>query len=176
MKSLNIKKYSGAVFSLALLIAVIAVYVFALAQVNEYVLRMSRALSDTETLSARDAQVRSVENLSKETVEQREALQSVVITDTDVVSVIKILENTAKDEQVDLSISSVSVTQPDGWLYHERVDVVFSTQGRFVRVLAFTHAIESLPFAARLESGRVQLSSGSNWFGSHTVTFIKQKI
>ena len=135
MKSLNIKKYSGAVFSLALLIAVIAVYVFALAQVNEYVLRMSRALSDTETLSARDAQVRSVENLLKETV-----------------------------------------TQPDGWLYHERVDVVFSTQGRFVRVLAFTHAIESLPFAARLESGRVQLSSGSNWFGSHTVTFIKQKI
>ena len=175
MNNRNLKLYIPGIAALVVLALLIGGYVFMLNQVDGYIMRMSLALGDTETLTARDTQARSTEVFLSETAPLREVLAGVVIANNDEVSVIEILEDIANNEGVELSISSVSVAQP-GWSYHERIDAQFTILGSFDDVLTYASTIEALPFAARLEAGRLEASNDGDWFGAFTATFIKETL
>lgn len=154
----------------------IGVYGSALITIDGYVARISNALQDSQTLTDRDARARSIEALLTDTESLRMTLQSFVIKDEDIVSVIELLEDVSQEEDVSLSISSVSVSDVSGWNHHERININFSVDGTFADVTDFLATLEHIPFAVRLESGALGVSRGSSWFGSFTVMFIKEKL
>jgi len=151
-------------------------YAFLFFGVNGYVERIAVAVQSSETLTRRDTTARSIEKFLKEVEVERETLSGFVIKNDDVVSVIELLEQVARDEGVVLSISSVSASDVSGWDHHERIDVLFSVSGSFANLTDFIATLESLPVASRVESGGFEVSGNANWFGSFAVTFIKEKL
>lgn len=163
---------------LALLLLAITtiVYAFLMYQVDGYVMRMSVALQGSESLTQRDTTARSIEAFLDDTEVERAALDSYIIKDDDIVSVIELVERVARQENVSLSISSVSVSAVSAWNHHERIDIAFSVDGTFPNITDFVATLEALPFAVRVEGGSLGASSGTSWFGSFSATFVKEKI
>lgn len=157
-----------------LLLVSIGIYTFLLFQVDGYVMRMSSALRASESLTQRDATARSIEKFLNETNTERSALASYIVGKDDVVSVIELLENSARASRVALSISSVSVTD-GGWQYHERIQVQFSVDGTFSNITDYVATLEALPYVVRIEQGTLGASADDNWFGSFVVSFVKDK-
>lgn len=151
------------------------VYAFLFFSVQSDVARITRAAQDSSSLTRRDERARSVETLLNETKDKRTALAVFVVDDEDVVSVIELLENVAAKKKTSLSISSVSVSRPSEWNYHERIDIVFSVDGPFANLIRFLATLEALPLASRVESGSLEASGGSAWFASFAMTFVKEQ-
>ena len=169
------KNFGPTIAAFLLLVVAMAGYSFLVFEVNRYVGRISVALLGSESLTQRDAQARSIEFFLGDTEELRASLDGFVVRDDNVVSVIELLEDVARKENVSLSIASVSVADA-GWSYHERVDVSFSVDGTFVNVTDFIATLEGLPFVARIENGTTGASGDASWFGSFMATFVKEKL
>lgn len=167
--------------SIPLLVSVLAfmlaggTYTFLFFGMQSDVARIARAAQDSSSLTRRDERARSVETLLNETKDKRDALAAFVVDDENVVSVIELLERVAAKKKVSLSISSVSVSRPSEWNYHERIDIVFSIDGSFANLTRFLATLEALPLASRIESGSLEASGGSAWFASLAMTFVKEQ-
>lgn len=162
------------IVSIIVLIIASAAYTFLYVGVNGYVERIGNALLTSETLTRRDTIARSMEALLADVSAERETLADFIVRDDNVVTVIELVEDVAREEDVTLSISSVSVGGVSGWSYHERVDVLFSVDGTFADITTFVAKLEALPNAARIESGVLESSGQARWFGSFAMTFIKE--
>jgi len=160
--------------SIILLVAALTAYAFLYIGVDGYVGRIGNALSASETLTRRDAIARSMEQILSDVSAERETLAGFIVGNDDVVTVIELLEDAARQEGVTLSISSVSVGSVSGWSHHERIDVLFSVDGTFADITSFVATLEVLPNAARVESGVLESSGRTRWFGSFAMTFIKE--
>lgn len=170
------KNLTPVIAALALSVIIVGGYVFLIFEVNTYVDRISVALQGSESLTQRDAQARSIEAFLNDTAELRASVDQFVVKNENVVSVIELLEDNARRENVSLSISSVSVSDVSGWDHHQRIDVSFSIDGTFANTTDFIATLEALPFAVRVENGTLGVSGGSSWFGSFMATFVKEKL
>lgn len=163
------------VLSILVFFAALGAYAFLYTNVNNSTERIEVALHGSETLTRRDALARSIEVFLKGVETERATLDRYVIEDEGVVDVIELVEAVADRENVGISISSVSVSGPPGWSYHERVDIILSADGTFANLTDFIATLEALPAAARVESASLERSGGSSWFASVAVTFVKEK-
>jgi len=162
---------------LALLLAIVLIggYGFMYSHVASGIARAQAALEKATTLSTRDALVRSQQVFLENTANERASLNAFVASDEDVVAVIEIIESTARQEKVDVAISSINTVGGDGWGYHEKVAVNFSASGTFRNMMRFMSAVETIPLASKLEQASLEVATGSNWFGAFSVTFVKTK-
>ena len=147
-----------------------------LTQVDASVLRIESAIASAEALTKKDVGLQTTEVFLKETTELRETLATTVIGKDDVVEIIQLLETVARDTNTDLSISDVVLESGGGWQSHERAIVVFSLEGSFGALVEFMGTIESLPVVARVENSNLEKSGARTWFGTFTVTVVKEKL
>ena len=169
------KNYIPLIFSSIVLIALIGVYGFMYTSIAAGVERTEIALSQTDSLGARDALVRSQQIFLEDSLQERTQLEVFVANESQVIEIIEIVEDTADDERVDVAISTVNTVAQDGWQMHEGVVVNFSASGTFSRMMRFIAALESLPIGSRLESASLEVSSDGEWFGTFSVMFVKIK-
>jgi len=177
MKNNNIKHTFP--FFLGIFVALVfgGAYAFVFITIEGYVTRIGNAVQESETLTRRDAMARSTEAFLNSTKKERDTLEQFIVHNNDeVVTAIELLERAAKSRKVALSISSVSIVATPEWSGYERVAVLFSATGPFTNLTRFIATLEALPIASRIESGSLEISSGTSWFGSFAITFIKEKI
>jgi hypothetical protein len=160
---------------LLLAAAVAGAYAYMIRDINLNVARASEAASGVETLSARDATARSMEFLLEETADESAALLTLVIRDADVAGPIAIIEDAARLAKVKVSISSIAITAPDGWVRHQGIEVSFSATASLAALARFASILESLPVGSRLERSSFEASKDS-WFGTFRVLFVKEKL
>lgn len=162
---------------LAFIVAVAAFggYVFVAQDIGRAVARIGSAVAAAEALSTRDLALQSAEVLMKEVAPLSEALESAVLSDDNVVRAIEIVEEIAAEESLEASIANVATEKVATWEHHERVVVTVSVEGTYPRVVAFLSALEAYPAALRIENGSLEQSGTRSWFGTITVTFVKQK-
>lgn len=150
-------------------------YAFMYRQVADGVQRASVALGQVDTLSERDALVRSQEVFLEHAATELAAVNTYVADDADVVALIETIEDTARREGVSVTISSVDTTDEGGWGFHEGVIIRFSSAGTFGNMARFIAALEALPRASTLQNAALEVSSGGTWFASLSVMFVKVK-
>ena len=137
--------------------------------------RAALALSQVDTLSARDALVRSQQIFLENAAAELATLNAYVADDTEVVALIETIEDTARAEGVSMSISSVNTTEESGWGFHEGITINFSSSGTFGDMVRFVAALEALHRASVLKGASLEVSSGGTWFGSFSFMFVKVK-
>lgn len=161
--------------SCVLALALAGGYAFSLHRIETSVTRIEEAIATAEALTKKDVALQATEVFLRETETLRAPVASVVVADDETVSIIQRLETLAREEGLDLSISTIS-EDDGGWQYHERVAVAFSLSGSFPAVMRFIGVLETLPQAARVEQGTLEKSGDRGWFGSFTATFVKEKL
>lgn len=169
------RKFLPLTLSLLALIVLIGAYSFMYAGTLDGVNRTEASLLRTESLSSRDALIRSQQVFLENVIEERALLETYVASEAQVIEIIEIVENTADEEEVTLAISTVNTVSVDGWQAHEGVVVNFSASGTFSEMMRFIAALESLPIGSKLERASLELSSDEGWFGTFSIMFVKMK-
>jgi hypothetical protein len=125
------------------------------------------AATASQTLQ-RDAGLRSMENLLRETAADRERLALRVIGKDGVAAFLSLLEDAG-------GVSVASVTLADGgWKHHELVRVTFVASGSFAALTELLTTLESLPYPARIERAYFE-KTGDEWLGSFTISAVKAR-
>lgn len=163
------------ILAIVALVVLVGAYGFMYTNIAAGVERTEQALSRTQSLSERDAVVRSQQVFLEDTAELRAELERFVANDQQVIEIIEIVEDTAAEERVELSISTVNTVAQSDWQSHEGVEVQFSATGSFSRMMRFISALESLPIGSRLEQATLEASVDGDWFGTFSVMFVKIK-
>lgn len=153
-----------------------AVYFFGVVQIQSAIDRIGTATADAEVLSNKDVALQSARAFLNEVGSLNADLAQFVVLEKNVVQVIELLEDIARDERVTLSIGNVALSGVDAWRSHELINLTFSVEGTFVRMTSFLNTLELLPRAVRLENGTLEKSGRNAWFGTFTVTFVKEKL
>lgn len=151
------------------------VYVFVARDIGSSVERIASAVASAEALSARDLALQSAQVLMTEVEPLAESLSTAVLSEQNVVRAIEIIERLGAEENLDVSVSTVETNAVPSWEHHERVVVVVSVEGVYARIAAFLARLEAYPIALRIESGAFEQSGARSWFGTVTITFVKQK-
>ena len=168
-------KFITLTLSTFLLISMVGVYSFLFISISADVTEAGIFLEKSESLTKRDAISRSMQVFLNDNATERELIATYVAGENDVVSSIELIEDTAKGERVEISISNVTVVPQEGWNSHEGIEVTFSVSGTFSRITSFTSMLESLPIASRIKGASLEVSSDGDWFGSYSVLFVKEK-
>lgn len=168
-------KFMPAIISLLVFIGLASGYVFLVSSIQADINTAASFLERVESLTKRDALARSMQVFLNDTSDKRQGLEPYIAGAGDVVSVIELVESTARSEGVDISISNVSTSQQDGWRQHESIEVTFSVSGTFGRIASFTAFLEALPIASRLSGVSLEASGEGEWFGTYAVLFAKEK-
>jgi hypothetical protein len=163
------------IFALFVTVLLAGGFWFMYAHIASGISRAQTAHAQSEALSARDALVRSQQIFLESVSVERDQIASFVASDADVVAVIEIIEDTARQARVSVAISSINTLDGEGWGYHEKVAVNFSASGSFANMTSFMSALETLPTASILESASLEAEAQSRWFGTFTITFVKNR-
>lgn len=169
------KNFIPLIFAAFLCLVLIAGYGFVYTRVAAGILRTETALARSGTLTTRDALARSQQVFLENSTDERAKLGAFIARDADVVSVIELIEKTASEQGASVAISTINTTNGDGWVYHEGVEVNFSASGTFEELTRFMGALETLPIASTLKSASLEVSAKSEWFGTFSVLFVKEK-
>lgn len=163
------------IFSILLFATLFGAYSVMYGRIDANIERSSGALAQTQSLSSKDALVRSQQILLEGTKEERAQLNTYVASENDVVSMIELIERTADSEDVRLSISTVNERAIDDWAYHEGIEIRFSVVGTFREITSLTATLEALPVAVHVQNVSLEAAGGGEWFGTFSVMFVKMK-
>lgn len=169
------KQYTFSFISLGLFIISVGIFSFVWYDIQKNTAHISEVHSALSAVSERDESARSMEMFLEHVRPLKESLDAHVIGDDDVVAAIELIEQTARRDEVRLSLSAVTIVEEKEWAHHEGIEVTLSAVGPFARVVSFAAALESLPLASRVMRASLEASTGGNWFGSFTVFFVKEK-
>lgn len=169
------KNVAPLILSVVILVLLIGVYGFMYTRIADGIGRTEEALSRTESLSTRDALIRSQQMFLDDAEQERIQLADFVADDSQVIDIIELIEDTAAEEGVSVAISTVGTVARGEWQAHESIVVNFSTTGSFERMMRFIAALESLPIGSRLENALLEAAEDEDWFGTFSVVFVKLK-
>jgi glutamine synthetase adenylyltransferase len=135
---------------------------------------IAEARADADAASGRERFQRAASAFLSDTAREREELNTFVVQDADFVAAVETIEAAAKREKITTTVGSVAV---DSKLrqFHEVITMTVSARGPFEGVTAFAAALESLPFASRVQSLSIEASAEKTWFLTASLEFIKRK-
>lgn len=168
------KRFTPLLFSLALFVVSIAVFVFLSFEISGAVRDASAARVEASSSGTQALYRQSIAGFLSGTESERSTLTAFVPTDQDAPAIIQEIEAAAKQEKVIPAIGSVSVVSTT-WKYHEPLEIKLSARGSLAAVTAFATDLESLPQASHLSSFTVQASGKQIWFATYVVDFVKVK-
>lgn len=150
-------------------------YAFLMTRINTSIDSIATTKVRIDSVGRREGLAKTAEFFIADTESDREELARFVVDDQGVIEVIETIEAAARREKIDASISSVTIQANEGWQSHELVRVAVNGKGKYTALAAFASALETLPFAARLESVSLENISDRTWSGGYTVVLVKEK-
>lgn len=166
------KQIISLTFAVLFFLATLGAYAYLMYEVTVAVDSLAVAREQVNSVGQRSAATSARERFVADTEGERAALGEYIIRDADVVTPIETIERAANREDVTIEISSVSTESIPDWKYHEGIRVTLSAEGSYRELVHFASALETLPFAARLE--RFALESGEDaWFATYLILIPK---
>jgi len=150
-------------------------YAFLMTRINTSIDSIAAAKINIDSIGKREGLAKAARIFLADTEDDRQALAQFVLDDQRIIEIIETIENTARREKVDASISSVTIQEEKTWNSHELARIAINGEGKYPSLAAFASALETLPFAARLESASFESRAKGTWFGSYTVVAVKEK-
>jgi len=169
------KNTATLIFAIAVFLGSLGGYVFLMMRINTSVDNIAAAKVSIDSIGKREQFAKTANIFLADTGNEKQTLARFVIDDQKIIDVIETIETTARREKVDASISSVTLQNEQDWKNHETVRIVINGEGTYAALAAFSSALETLPFASRLESVSFEHVSGHSWFGGYTVVLVKEK-
>lgn len=168
------KQYFLLCISVGIAIGAASGLLFMVHDIQRNTAQISETTGLLKAVSERDTRARALEEFIERVRPLKTSLDAYVVGADDIVSAIELVEETARREGVNLSLSAVTIVSDDEWEYHEGIEVSLTAIGTFSNLAAFAAALESLPRAARIDEVHIEASVEESWFGRFTVVFIKE--
>ena len=171
---IGVKHLGLLILALIMLVAAVGGYAYMMYEINVAIDEIAFTKTSVDTIGKKSAAIQNAERFLTETEAEREMLSKYVIRDTDVVRPIRAIEEAAESERVDVDISSAHTQSVADWNYHEAIRVTFSGSGSYANLVHLASALETLPFAARLEKVTFEVTA-DEWFATYALLIVKEK-
>jgi hypothetical protein len=167
------KKIGLLILALIILAASCGGYAYLMYEINVAIDEIAFTKTSVDTIGKRSAAIQASERFLTETKTEQEALRTYVIRDADVVRPIEAIEEAAREEKVDVDISSAHTQSVADWNHHETIRLTFSGTGSYMSLVHLASALETLPFAARLERVTFEVTA-DEWFATYALLIVKE--
>ncbi len=160
---------------LVLAVGAMGLYGYLLNGVMGYLAAIATIRDQASTAGQREVIRRAQEAFVADTAASQEEVGALVTRDSDIVHVIETIEAAGRREKVLVAIGSVQIEPITSMQHHELVRVTMSARGTFASLGAFTTALETFPIASKLNSVDMETAANNLWFGTYTLSLVKEK-
>lgn len=154
----NSKKTGARLTWLTITIVAIVIYAVSFWYVKSTFEKASYALSSAEIAYEQKDKIQATADTVEQLEEEINKIDSYFVEADDVVGFINLLEQRAKDQNVSVETTNVSIEEPpEDLLYGEILEVSVLVTGSWNSVMQYIHLIENLPYDIWITSTNLSL-------------------
>ncbi|MBX4200134.1 hypothetical protein KW790_01585 [Candidatus Parcubacteria bacterium] len=148
-------------FSTLLLIGLLGVFVYGVYIVNNKQKQVEMLQSEAGSGSKGDTLIQALKTIQNNDRDELLALNDLIITKESLVTLLELIEKTAKDLGLDIKVNSLQGTEKTTKASPSpTVNVSLTTTGSWISSITFVHAIESLPYRVIIDTTDMSTSVG----------------
>lgn len=159
----------GAIF-LIVSISALCIFFFVVAK------QKSAFVAENQERAELEARGRAVQDLMQtltETKEERDSLNSRILKEENVITLLSLIETIAKEQGVALSTESLTV-EPINEVFETLIEDV-TVQGSYTSIMQLLTLLEELPYQVSVSKVSIERETTNNWKGAFQIRVIKFK-